>query len=187
MPAKVGSYITHVQRRGDHNKPNVIVQSHPIYSSMQTLDSSVVWRYCTSTSYSKPSLMQALSGCLILDIPQGWCVIAGRFEPLEKCFVTDAITVISHKPMPVNANEIAEMLGKPLDIRNLSQGLSGRERGTLVCSCFRVSDSQIQQAIEQHNIQSLHQLHTVLKCGTNCGSCIPELSNALEQNVIFMK
>ncbi|MDP2572461.1 molybdopterin-dependent oxidoreductase [Vibrio penaeicida] len=187
MPAKVGSYITHVQRHGDHNKPNAIVQNHPIYSSMQTLDTGVVWRYCTSTSYSKPSLMQALSGCLILDIPQGWCVIAGRFDPLEKCFVTDAITVISHKPMPVNANEIAEMLGKPLDIRNLSQGLSGRERGTLVCSCFRVSDIQIQQAIEQHNIQSLHQLQAVLKCGTNCGSCIPELNNALEQNVIFMK
>ncbi|MBD1556412.1 nitrate reductase [Vibrio sp. S9_S30] len=189
-PATVGSYITHVQRYSDHPKPDFIANRHPIYSSMQTLVPGVVWRYCTSASYSKLSLMTALSGCLILDIPQGWCAIAGRFEPLEKRFVTEAITVISHQPMSVKANDIAEMLGKPLDVRKLlqgvgAQGVFGCEQGSQICSCFKVSDLQIKQAIEQHNIQSLHQLQAVLKCGTNCGSCIPELNNALEQHVIY--
>lgn len=48
----------------------------------------------------------------------------------------------------------------------------------LVCSCFQVAESQIQQAIEA-GASSVEALGMKLKCGTNCGSCKPELQALL--------
>jgi assimilatory nitrate reductase catalytic subunit len=42
-----------------------------------------------------------------------------------------------------------------------------------VCSCFKVGETQIRAAIAAG--ASLAALQTNLKCGTNCGSCMPEL------------
>lgn len=50
--------------------------------------------------------------------------------------------------------------------------------GKLICSCFKVSEEAIQAAIEA-GATSAQQLGQKLKCGTNCGSCIPELNSML--------
>ena len=59
-------------------------------------------------------------------------------------------------------------------------------RGRVICSCFGVTDAAIDchlttvsasAAIEE----SLLDLQTTLKCGTNCGSCLPELKRMLRQ------
>jgi len=42
-------------------------------------------------------------------------------------------------------------------------------RGRIVCSCFDVSDNEIA------GFSDLGTLQQTLKCGTNCGSCLPEL------------
>jgi assimilatory nitrate reductase catalytic subunit len=42
-----------------------------------------------------------------------------------------------------------------------------------VCACFNVAESQIRDAVAAG--ASLARLQTELKCGTNCGSCVPEL------------
>lgn len=49
--------------------------------------------------------------------------------------------------------------------------------GKLICSCFKVSEADIQAAID-NGANSAAALGQQLKCGTNCGSCVPEL-NAL--------
>ncbi|GGC03770.1 nitrate reductase [Marinobacterium zhoushanense] len=46
--------------------------------------------------------------------------------------------------------------------------------GAVVCSCFQVREPNIRAAI-QAGATSAEQLGEQLKCGTNCGSCIPEL------------
>ncbi len=46
--------------------------------------------------------------------------------------------------------------------------------GAIICSCFGVNESQIREAVRQ-GYNSVQQLGATLKCGTNCGSCIPEL------------
>jgi assimilatory nitrate reductase catalytic subunit len=51
-------------------------------------------------------------------------------------------------------------------------------RGKQVCSCFDVSENQITSALGSITgtpDAKLVQLQDRLKCGTNCGSCIPEL------------
>ncbi|MHB1199948.1 MAG: nitrate reductase [Polaromonas sp.] len=60
-----------------------------------------------------------------------------------------------------------------------------RSRGTLVCSCLNVTDTAIAQHLSVFNQGGagypgtdearLDSLQEALKCGTSCGSCVPEL------------
>lgn len=62
--------------------------------------------------------------------------------------------------------------------------LSGRdlarpEVGKIVCSCFTIGEKTIAEAIEKQGCSTVAELGRTLKCGTNCGSCIPELKALL--------
>jgi assimilatory nitrate reductase catalytic subunit len=46
-------------------------------------------------------------------------------------------------------------------------------RGRTVCNCFNVSEREIDAFLARSN--SIAALQANLKCGTNCGSCLPEL------------
>ncbi|HSV59912.1 MAG TPA: molybdopterin dinucleotide binding domain-containing protein, partial [Variovorax sp.] len=51
-------------------------------------------------------------------------------------------------------------------------------KGKIVCSCFGVTESAIGEALQASSgtaEQKLAGLQGALKCGTNCGSCLPEL------------
>lgn len=54
-----------------------------------------------------------------------------------------------------------------------------RERGKIVCNCFNVAESDIEAALAGANGADANArvelLKQQLKCGTNCGSCVPEL------------
>jgi assimilatory nitrate reductase catalytic subunit len=50
--------------------------------------------------------------------------------------------------------------------------------GRLVCSCWEVGESQILESIGQ-GASSVQALGERLRCGTQCGSCIPELKQLL--------
>ena len=53
-----------------------------------------------------------------------------------------------------------------------------QSRGQIVCSCFNVTDVQIGEQLAGVNgdlAERLANLQVALKCGTSCGSCLPEL------------
>ncbi|MDD2547436.1 MAG: molybdopterin dinucleotide binding domain-containing protein, partial [Burkholderiaceae bacterium] len=57
-------------------------------------------------------------------------------------------------------------------------------RGRTVCSCVGVSDSAIQAALAAHpgsDDERLAHLQASLRCGTQCGSCVPELRRMVRQ------
>ena len=54
------------------------------------------------------------------------------------------------------------------------EGDAGSDPGTIICSCFQIGDNQIKAAVAE-GINDVEALGQKLKCGTNCGSCIPEL------------
>lgn len=54
--------------------------------------------------------------------------------------------------------------------------------GAMICSCFQVGENQIAGAIAE-GAESVEALGHSLKCGTNCGSCIPELRDLLAVSV----
>lgn len=56
------------------------------------------------------------------------------------------------------------------------------DTGPLVCSCFGVGKNTICQAIAEHKLTTTQAIGDHLKAGTNCGSCVPELSKLLTAN-----
>jgi assimilatory nitrate reductase catalytic subunit len=61
-------------------------------------------------------------------------------------------------------------------------------RSAQVCNCFDVSQAQIEGYLKaQHGSEAeqLQSLQSSLKCGTNCGSCIPALKAAVRRNMLI--
>ena len=52
-------------------------------------------------------------------------------------------------------------------------------RGRTVCNCLNVSENEIRQEINAG--ATLDDLQARLKCGTSCGSCMPELRRMLAE------
>lgn len=54
-----------------------------------------------------------------------------------------------------------------------------KARGRIICNCFNVAESEIVDALAAQAPgapeEALCSLQEKLKCGTNCGSCVPEL------------
>jgi assimilatory nitrate reductase catalytic subunit len=53
-----------------------------------------------------------------------------------------------------------------------------QNKGAQVCACFNVTENQIAEQLKTcsgNDTTRLDQLQNALKCGTNCGSCIPQL------------
>ncbi|MGH1460431.1 MAG: molybdopterin-dependent oxidoreductase [Neptuniibacter sp.] len=72
-----------------------------------------------------------------------------------------------------------------LDERRYLLSVTGCELedpGELICSCYQVGSNAIEDAISM-GCKSVDELGTKLKCGTNCGSCIPELNALLAKQL----
>ena len=80
----------------------------------------------------------------------------------------------------------ARLFARPVD-ENRSRGaiLSGKtpgpaqDSGALVCACFGVGVNAIRTAIMRGDVQSVEEIGALLRAGTNCGSCKPELKRIL--------
>jgi assimilatory nitrate reductase catalytic subunit len=55
--------------------------------------------------------------------------------------------------------------------------------GAVVCSCFGVGEKQIAAAIGA-GARTVEALGEKLRCGTNCGSCLPELKASIEKQLV---
>jgi assimilatory nitrate reductase catalytic subunit len=61
------------------------------------------------------------------------------------------------------------------------RGSAPRASSPIVCNCFNVSEAQIDAALAATQDMPLTVLQSKLKCGTNCGSCLPELKRRIAQ------
>ncbi|MEJ1964353.1 MAG: molybdopterin-dependent oxidoreductase [Gammaproteobacteria bacterium] len=94
---------------------------------------------------------------------------------------------LSTRPQLPSREWLAGLLTKKRIDDNDRRGLlAGRpltaaatDTGPLVCSCFRVGRSTISEAIVCHGLKTAAQVGARLKAGTNCGSCLPEISALL--------
>jgi assimilatory nitrate reductase catalytic subunit len=72
----------------------------------------------------------------------------------------------------------AQAYGRLLLVPGSKAPVAVASRGKQVCSCFDVSDHEIDTTLASctgNADTQLAQLQAQLKCGTNCGSCVPEL------------
>ena len=79
----------------------------------------------------------------------------------------------------------AQSYGRLLLSPSAAAPVAVASRGKLICTCLGVSD----QAIQAHLAhcggdaeQRLQSLQTTLRCGSNCGSCLPELRRMVSAN-----
>jgi assimilatory nitrate reductase catalytic subunit len=96
--------------------------------------------------------------------------------------LTDCLFV-GRPDVPSDADWLMALLAgaRPLDDADRRALLSGRapldaiSEGRIVCSCFQVGIDRIAAAIQREGISDTTTLGRRLQCGTNCGSCLPEL------------
>lgn len=100
------------------------------------------------------------------------CVVEFSAEPFVQanqdvadCFAQEQLTVI---------DAMAFLKGLGDDSRDKAR------KQRQVCSCFGVKEASIIEAIEQ-GCDSVTALGSKLKCGTNCGSCKPELQSLINE------
>lgn len=94
---------------------------------------------------------------------------------------------------PDSLPEVTAVIGlfaerAPLDAACRMSFLSGyiagaaAPAGRLICTCFQVGIETIRKAIASEGITDVRGLGKSLRAGTNCGSCIPELKDILNQH-----
>jgi assimilatory nitrate reductase catalytic subunit len=72
----------------------------------------------------------------------------------------------SVEPDPKTLAALEDVFGSPADSSTYASDRA-------VCACFKVSESRIRSAVAAG--ATLWRLQKELRCGTNCGSCVPEL------------
>ena len=76
----------------------------------------------------------------------------------------------------------AQRYGRALLLPGSKPPLPVQSAGTVVCTCFNVTDLAIQAQLQNgrgDNAARMAALQGALKCGTNCGSCVPQLQRLI--------
>jgi len=80
----------------------------------------------------------------------------------------------------------AQTYGRALLIPGAKAPVAVQARGKQVCSCFNVCESAIRAQLARCTgspDERLAALQGSLQCGTNCGSCVPELKNLVRATI----
>jgi assimilatory nitrate reductase catalytic subunit len=130
-----------------------------------------------------PELVAALDAALALDAP-GALDYRDPRRGVAKRVLVDADRVVGARLVGETAardwlKELMASSGSAAAVRRWLlapvTGVPGAHarRGRIVCNCFDVSEIEIGERLAAG--LSLHDLQASLKCGTSCGSCVPEL------------
>ncbi|KAF0205860.1 MAG: nitrate reductase catalytic [Gallionellaceae bacterium] len=95
----------------------------------------------------------------------------------------DAVFFIASDQRLPEREWVGNLFGKAvLDTADMGALLAARPRkgvasdtGRTVCACFGIGEKTIRQAIQKHGLNSVEAVGQVLKAGTGCGSCVPEI------------
>ena len=80
----------------------------------------------------------------------------------------------------------AQSYGRLLLLPGAKAPVAVQSRGKQICSCFNVTDLAIESELNRcsgDDSTRLVQLQSTLKCGTNCGSCLPEVKSLVQASL----
>ncbi|WP_348705216.1 molybdopterin dinucleotide binding domain-containing protein, partial [Acidovorax soli] len=80
----------------------------------------------------------------------------------------------------------AQNYGRALLAPGTTPPLPVQSRGQTVCTCFNVTDNAIEATLSECTgfaADRLGTLQATLKCGTNCGSCLPQLQRMVRASM----
>jgi len=74
-----------------------------------------------------------------------------------------------------DSERLSLLSGRPAD---------GMATGPVICACHAVGRDALVRAIASQEVASVRDIGRLLKAGTNCGSCIPELNGLLAEHSV---
>ncbi|MBN8929618.1 MAG: molybdopterin-dependent oxidoreductase [Rhodospirillales bacterium] len=137
------------------------------------------------------ALRRLAVGLLATDEAADWLEMADtrrgvfRIAALHDGAVEAAVFLARSRDALPDAAAVIPMLGAPVPDSARPRLLAGRlydraaAEGPRVCACFGVSRDAIRHAIVTHGLPDAAAIGRLLRAGTNCGSCIPELEEIL--------
>ncbi|EGA70703.1 putative nitrate reductase, large subunit protein [Vibrio sinaloensis DSM 21326] len=174
-PTKPKTYGIYVGERFEHDDF--------IYRSFQTEQRVGIWRFASLLSVEKRQARELdTTGAqrqVLLDVAGGW--VAVGYDEAGEDKIVRSLLLVSQRPVCVDSAQLSAQVGKPLTFSALLNLVSEQQSSELICSCFRVNEKQIQTALETGQCSNLSQVKSKLKCGTNCGSCLPQVERIVTQ------
>ncbi|MEW4340736.1 molybdopterin-dependent oxidoreductase [Vibrio diabolicus] len=152
-----------------------------LYSAFQAESNLGIWRFAHDKRPKKQSFCRTEKSCRItIDIAQGW--LAVDYDLVGDVRIIRSVLVVSSEPIQTDYTNFTHLIGKPMELSQLLTITQSQSSAKLVCSCFRVTDKQIHDAMEKQDCTSLTQLQNKLKCGTNCGSCVSQIKQMVDSH-----
>ncbi|WP_330943030.1 nitrate reductase [Vibrio diabolicus] len=153
-----------------------------LYSAFQAESNLGIWRFAHDKRPKKQSFCRTeKSRRITIDIAQGW--LAVDYDLVGDVRIIRSVLVVSSEPIQTDYTNFTGLIGKPMELSQLLTIAQSQSSAKLVCSCFRVTDKQIHDAMEKQDCTSLTQLQNKLKCGTNCGSCVSQIKQMLDSHL----
>ncbi|MCR9580885.1 nitrate reductase [Vibrio antiquarius] len=151
------------------------------YSAFQAESNLGIWRFAHDKRPKKQSFCRTeKSRRITIDIAQGW--LAVDYDLVGDVRIIRSVLVVSSEPIQTDYTNFTHLIGKPMELSQLLTITQSQSSAKLVCSCFRVTDKQIHDAMEKQDCTSLTQLQNKLKCGTNCGSCVSQIKQMVDSH-----
>ncbi|MCR9849866.1 nitrate reductase [Vibrio antiquarius] len=152
-----------------------------LYSAFQVETNLGIWRFAHDKRPKKQSFCRTeKSRRITIDIAQGW--LAVDYDLVGDVRIIRSVLVVSSEPIQTDYTNFTGLIGKPMELSQLLTITQSQSSAKLVCSCFRVTDKQIHDAMEKQDCTSLTQLQNKLKCGTNCGSCVSQIKQMVDRH-----
>ncbi|HHF3072560.1 TPA: nitrate reductase [Vibrio diabolicus] len=152
-----------------------------LYSAFQAESNLGIWRFAHDKRPKKQSFCRTeKSRRITIDIAQGW--LAVDYDLVGDIRIIRSVLVVSSEPIQTDYTNFTGLIGKPMELSQLLTITQSQSSAKLVCSCFRVTDKQIHDAMEKQDCTSLTQLQNKLKCGTNCGSCVSQIKQMVDSH-----
>ncbi len=133
----------------------------PLLSWVMNYASGRGWQLQVAQAGERSSVLAWHDGELMLGFWEGHTLPALAHAYIEEAFAAAPVEV---------AERHALLNGQRSD--------EGSDPGRIICSCFCVGENTIREAIAG-GCGSVASLGASLRCGTGCGSCVPELKGLL--------
>ncbi|HHF0482876.1 TPA: nitrate reductase [Vibrio antiquarius] len=152
-----------------------------LYSAFQAESNLGIWRFAHDKRPKKQSFCRTeKSRRITIDIAQSW--LAVDYDLVGDVRIIRSVLMVSSEPIQTDYTNFTHLIGKPMELSQLLTITQSQSSAKLVCSCFRVTDKQIHDAMEKQDCTSLTQLQNKLKCGTNCGSCVSQIKQMVDSH-----
>lgn len=180
MPARAKSYGLYIS---DTSAGESFDEQGLLYASLQKDHSLSVWRFADSSltekSFSLSLGSTSGSGSVVLDLSSGWLSVT--YDQVGSDKRIESLMLVSSQPIHCDTAQLIELIGQPLTFSSLLSIVDQESSSKLICSCFRVSDTQIEKVLKSGECSTTSHLQKKLKCGSNCGSCLPQIDQLVSQ------